>query len=48
MNIGLIFAGLAAIAVLTGIGIYLYYFIRRIFAAMNAHTDKKILKEVRI
>lgn len=46
MNIGLIFAGLAAVAALTGIGIYLYYFIRRIFEAINAHTDKKLLKTI--
>lgn len=44
MNIGWIFLGLAALAVLAGIGIYLYYFIRRIFKTAGIPEYKKAVK----
>lgn len=44
MNIGMIFLGLAAVAVLAGLGIYLYYFIRRIFNTVKAPADKRPVK----
>lgn len=40
MNAGWIFLGVAAIALLTGLGVYLYYFIKRIFETAKAPVGK--------
>lgn len=40
MNAGLIFLGIAAVILLTGLGVYLYYFIKRIFKTLKAPIDK--------